>query len=194
MGEWFKGGEKNNETVIFVPATPGGELKRRYQKVIEDTKVRVAVAEVPGSNLKRMIQRSDPFSQKTCGDQEKCMVCVDGDGGRCRSEGVTYEVSCKGCEGKYIGETSRNAFTRGMEHRSDLEKKDKNSPLHTHNIEKHNGETPGFKMKVTGVFGGDATKRQIRESVLIRQTQTENLINRRDEWRHLTLPRIELCL
>ena len=61
-------------------------------------------------------------------------------------------------------------------------------------MEKHNGETPGFKMKVTGVFGGDATKRQIKESVLIQQTPNGDLINRQDEWRQVTLPRIELCL
>ena len=95
---------------------------------------------------------------------------------------------------KYIGETSRNAYTRGMEHRSDLGKKEKRSPLHIHNVERHGGETPGFQMSVTGVFGGDATKRQVRESVLIQQTPTDTLINRRDEWRQVKLPRIELCL
>lgn len=31
-GEWFKGGGQGNETVIFVPATPGSELKRRHEK------------------------------------------------------------------------------------------------------------------------------------------------------------------
>ena len=98
-------------------------------------------------------------------------------GGRCRSEGVTYEIRCKGCEARYIGETARNAYTRGIEHRTDLEKKTENSPLHIHNMEKHNGETPGFKMKVTGVFGGDATKRQVRESVLIQQIPKADLIN-----------------
>ena len=35
------------------------------------------------------------------------------------------------------------------------------SLLHLHNVEQHDGNTPGFWMKVTGVFGGDATKRQV---------------------------------
>ena len=104
-------------------------------------------------------------------------------------------MSCKGCEGKYIGETSRNAFTRGREHKSDLHKKNKKSPLFIHNEEKHSSEpAPGLEMKVTGIFGGDATKRQVRESVFIQQTEEEDLINRRDEWRQVKLPRIELCL
>ena len=69
-------------------------------------------------------------------------------------------------------------FTRGLEHKSGLFKKDKKSPLHLHDVENHGGGTPGFEMKVTGVFGGDATKRQVRESVLIQQTLEADLINR----------------
>ena len=62
-----------------------------------------------------------------------------------------------------------------------------------HNIENHSGAPPpGFVMKVTGVFGGDATKRQERESVLIQKTPENQLINRRDEWRQVKLPRVEL--
>ena len=106
-----------------------------------------------------------------------------------------YEVVCKGCDGKYVGETSRNAFTRGLEHKSDLRKKNAKSPLHLHNIEKHDSTpAPGFEMRVTGVFGGDATKRQVRESVLIQKMEEENLINRRDEWPQVKLPRILLSL
>ena len=63
MSEWFKGGGQGNETVIFVPATPDSELKRRYQKVITAAKVKVAVAEVPGASLKRRLQKSDPFRE-----------------------------------------------------------------------------------------------------------------------------------
>ena len=192
--DWFRGGEKNNESVIFVPATPGSVLKRRYQEVLKKAKVRMAVAEVPGESIKRRLQKSDPFKKKTCRDAEKCMVCYDGDGGKCRSEGVTYEVRCKGCESKYIGETSRNAFTRGLEHSRDVQKKEKKSPLHLHNVERHDGGNPGFSMKVTGVFGGDATKRQVREAVVIQQTPMNELMNRRDEWRQVKLPRIELSV
>ena len=31
--EWFRGGMEKKESMIFVPATPGSELKRRYEKV-----------------------------------------------------------------------------------------------------------------------------------------------------------------
>ena len=49
--DWFKGGDQRNESVVFVPATSGSELRRRYQKIIQDAKVRIAVAEVPGASL-----------------------------------------------------------------------------------------------------------------------------------------------
>ena len=57
-----------------------------------------------------------------------------------------------------------------MEHREGIEKKSKESPFHVHNAEKYGGVgegAAGFEMKVTGVFGGDATKRQVTEAVRI---------------------------
>ena len=44
--DWFKG-KKGNESVIFIPATPQGELRRRFVKAIEEAKVRIGVAVVP---------------------------------------------------------------------------------------------------------------------------------------------------
>ena len=35
------------------------------------------------SSLKKRIQKSDPFREKTCRDADVCMACGDGDGGRC---------------------------------------------------------------------------------------------------------------
>ena len=67
-------------------------------------------------------------------------------------------------------------------------KKDKKSPLHLHNVERHSGRAPGFGLKVTGVFGGDALKRQVRESVTIQLTPEEDFLNRRDEWRQYKMP------
>ena len=114
--EWFRGGGKEKkESVIFVPATPGGELKRRYEKVIEEADVKIGVTEVPGTSLKMKLQVSDPFKKKKC-ESEDCIVCVEGDGGRCRTDGVVYKVTCKGCDETYIGQSSKNAYTRGKEH------------------------------------------------------------------------------
>ena len=47
-------------------------------------------------------------------------------------------------------------------------------------------------MTVTGVFGGDATKRQVAEATMIQHAQGPGLLNRRDERRQVNLPRVEL--
>ena len=90
--DWFrerKGkGEHDNESVVFVPATPGGVMRKRYVEAIEKAGVKIGVAEVPGPNLKQRLQRSDPFKEKKC-TGEGCLVCEEGDGGRCRTNGVT---------------------------------------------------------------------------------------------------------
>ena len=41
--EWFYGKVTKNETVVFVQAPPGCELKKRYLKTIQRAKVKVAV-------------------------------------------------------------------------------------------------------------------------------------------------------
>ena len=63
----------SNETVIFIPATPDSELRKRYMRVIQKSGVKVAVAEVPGTTLKQSLQKLI-LDKKRCGD-ERCMVC-----------------------------------------------------------------------------------------------------------------------
>ena len=190
---WFRGKGGNKESVIFIPATPGSVLKKRYEKVISQAKMQIAVVETPGDTLKKRLQRSDPFKNKICDKKEKCMVCSGEGRGRCRDESVTYVVMCSECEARYIGETARNGHTRGLEHRSSIRKKDLDSPLYNHCIAKHDGRQVPFYMRVTGTFGGDALKRQIKESVLIMKEPAHRLLNRRDEWRHTALPRAAIC-
>ena len=86
--------------------------------MIKDAKMRIPMAEVPGASLKKGY-RSPTLSERNRAENvAMCMFCGDGDDGRCRREGMAFEVRYKGCEGRYIGETSRYNFTRGLEHRS----------------------------------------------------------------------------
>ena len=195
--EWFRG-KRQHESVIFVPATPGSVLKRRYLQVIWNSGINLAVVEVPGHSLKKRIQRSDPFKPDVCSRADVCLVCggAVGDrkgGGNCRAEGVTYKIECVACGCVYVGETARNAHTRGLEHSSSVSRKELRSPLYLRCAEQHQGTPVDFQMRVTGTFGGDALKRQISESVQIQRTETDLLMNRRDEWRQTILPRTSLC-
>ena len=133
-----------------------------------------------------------------CSRADVCLVCggAVGDrkgGGNCRAEGVTYKIECVACGCVYVGETARNAHTRGLEHSSSVSRKDLRSPLYLHCAEQHQGTPVDFQMRITGTFGGDALKRQITESVHIQGTATHLLMNRRDEWRQTILPRTSLC-
>ena len=118
------------------------------------------------------------------------MVCAEGgDGKRCREEGVTYEIRCSECEYVYVGETGRNAYTRGTEHSDQLIKKSKSSVLHSHTVDKHanNPDPPIYSMRVTDVYGGDATKRQVAKALKIERTPAP--MNRREEFTRCKLPR-----
>ena len=52
----------------------------------------------------------------------------------------------------YIGETSRNGFTRGREHMEGIVKKVKESPFVVHSEERHGMvRVEDFEMKITGM-------------------------------------------
>ena len=48
---------------------------------------------------------------------------------------------------------------------------------------------PKYVMKVTDVYGGDATKRQVAEALKIENTPAHQLMNRREEYTRCKLPR-----
>ena len=104
----------------------------------------------------------------------------------------------------YVGETSCNAYTRGLAHIASVSAP--HNPQNTHrdgkpvpkSTLKHHVDTvhatdstpPAFKMRVTGVYGGDATKRLVSEAVKIKNTSGQ--MNRQEEWRQIRLPRLAL--
>ena len=185
---WYKKGkgkENEYESIIFVPATPKAELRKKYEREVENSKLKIKIIETSGKTLKQQLQRSDPFKKERCGD-ERCLVCTTEGKGPCRSRGATYEIICPECQATYIGETARSTFVRGIEHKKSLDKKDKTSVLWRHAKEEHESRIPAYKMNVTGVFGDDAMKRQIMEAIKIKNT--ENVINEKGEFYEPLLP------
>ena len=92
---WYsKGGY---ETPVFIPATPNGELKKRLQKKIDETEMKIKVIEKTGNTMKRTLHKTSITDKTKCEDDE-CAVCLTGrKKGLCRKEGVTYEMKCKAC-------------------------------------------------------------------------------------------------
>ena len=111
--DWYKRG--GDEAVIFMPATPGSQLQKKYQSEIRNQGYKIKVGKKTGTTLKKVLQKSNPFKQQRCG-RKNCLVCKQAGRGPCNAHGVTYEIGYQGCENKYVGETARNAYTRGMAH------------------------------------------------------------------------------
>ena len=183
---WYmKGGY---ETPIFIAATPNGELKKRMQKKIDESDMKIKVIEKTGSTMKRTLHKTSITERTHCADNE-CMICLTSKKkGLCRKEGVTYEIECKKCADKYIGETGRCANARMKEHMRDYRLKRENSVLWRHCREEHESEKQEFKCNVREIFGSDATLRQITEAVDIKRERAR--INNRQEWGNFNLPKL----
>ena len=94
MNSWYlKGGY---ESVIFVPSTPDSILQQRYQSDVNCQGLRIRVVEKAGWSVKSMVQRSDPFQLKRCG-QESCLECATGGKGSCGKEVITYSITLNNC-------------------------------------------------------------------------------------------------
>lgn len=42
--KWKRKGKHSNESVVFVPATPGGVMRKRYMEAIEKAGLKIGVA------------------------------------------------------------------------------------------------------------------------------------------------------
>ena len=181
QGKWESWYRKGGfDTVIFLPATPSSQLKNRYIEDIEGAGFKIKVVEQSGVTLEWMLHRWDLFRVKECSNIN-CLVCSTGGKGPCRSTGVTYELVCQLCRQKYVGETSRSAYTHRKEHMRALEQREQSSVMWRHPCEKHDGNVQGFTMNVTGMFQNDARPRQILESIQINKVQQDQLINTKCE-------------
>ena len=188
---WFrKGGQ---ETVLFVQATPNSALTKKVKDVIAYTDMKIQVIEKSGTKVKRILQKNDPFKKKKC-DDEKCFVCSTTEKGNCRKPGITYKIRCKGDCGNYMyyGETHKNAYVRGREHRFDYEKKLPKSVMWKHCRSEHQGENQEFEMSVIDCRRGDPMMRQILESIRINQVPEEKRMNDKTEWNIGKLPQVEV--
>ena len=191
---WYKKG--GYDSVMFVPATPGSVLMKKYRNEVEKSGLKIRIVEKAGMSLKQQLQRSDPFKPLRCG-REDCFVCTSGGKGSCKAMEVNYLISCEDCEEmeserNYKGETSRTSYVRGGEHLDDFEKKRDKSVLWKHCRDKHNGQVEGrkFRMDVLGVYKEDAMLRQIAEAVRIQESPTGTIMNDKTEWNYVRLPNL----
>ena len=152
------------------------------------------IIEIGGRTVKSILQKSNPTASRGCTDG-RCLACIpgSGEGGDCRGSSTNYEVECQLCpEGrrsKYIGESSRNLFTRGLEHMEKYRNGHSSSFIKKHQEECHPGQMASFSAKVTG-RSKDCLTRQVIEAVQIRKSEFP-VLNSKTEWHQPALWRIQ---
>ena len=193
-----KGLNKEIDTVMFVPHTPGDVLAQRLQEA-EDKFVenrpggKVKMVARGGIAIKDLLCNKNPWSSEGCG-RDNCFVCRSKPG-RCQREGAVYTLECGECEARgikasYFGETARSSFLRGLSHQALLKDKDDSSPLWKHSVEHHDArENVVYTMKVMRNHP-TALTRQIEESVAIDKKKVHVIMNSKGEWNSQRIPRI----
>ena len=182
---------------IFVPPTPNSELVNLLKKVAEDEAeagINFKLIETGGMSMRRVLQVSNPMETKGC-EEADCLPCKNGrgDGGNCRGCGINYEIECELCpdgeKGVYIGESSRNLYTRSKEHLSRHRTGALTSFMVKHQASAHQGEDASYKARVTASTK-DCLTRQVREAVLIRRSRVP-VLNGKTEWHQPALYRVQ---
>jgi hypothetical protein len=177
---WFKNGKY--KSVFYIDATKDGQLAKECQKILNRCEVPIKVMEKTGDSIKRLLTKSNPFKMGNC-DDPNCPVCLRECGINCRANGVVYQNYCvhhETCDGRYTGETADIIKGRFTEHLDDARLRPNSSAMRKHAVEKHNGESVEFKVKILGSCPGDALLRQCMESVSIRDENPQ--LNERAEW------------
>ena len=106
---------------------------KQLQSEIKKLEIKIKVIEKSGTKIVRLLQKNDPFKEKTCTDAENCLVCSEKQPGGCRNSGVTYKIECNGdCSYEYDGQTGQNAYTRGCSHQEDFNEERDDSVLWKH--------------------------------------------------------------
>ena len=193
---WYRRG--GYDVPLFVPHTPRGELaKKMKEKEAQNNQgrsIRFRIVEKGGITLEQKLRRSNPWAGEKCG-RPKCFPCRSERGGNCYRESVTYTIWCEECGEEvatYIGESGRNAFTRGCEHLDALNSRDEEKSVLWKHSKTHHQEREDvvYSMAVTGGYKAPLD-RQLMERVKISNFKGPLLMNRRNEMGGLRVERMQ---
>ena len=215
--------KKNNwlgpfwKSCIFVPPTPGSELKKQMQAKEEEMRsggregYPIKIIETAGKTLEQTLVNTDPFDGNKCND-EKCEPKKNPKNLiNCRRNGVTYRVSCLSClrAGRpcdvtaflqcacYYGESAKNMHCRSKEHVSKFNSKSEKtrgeSAFYKHLVNTHGGKAADknfsdyFEIQILKAYKKPFT-RLVEEGTYISSHQGE-LLNSKNEWHQAKLVR-----
>ena len=154
------------------------------------------VIEKAGTQIKQLVQKSDPFRSNKCPDIN-CFPCKSNNQNKqfnCRKDGIVYTIKCNKCSAEYIGESARNANTRGKEHKQDFDtQKDCSVMLrHTQSHHRDDENKPDYTMTVKQIYTNKCMDRQISEAIQINNIPFLDRINTRTEYTQNRIVRASL--
>ena len=92
IDSWYKTG--GYESMMFVPATPGAELRKEIQEEMDKLQMKVKIVEKPGEKLVNVMKQNVKRERVLCGETD-CMICKSEKGGSCTKAGPVYGIYCK---------------------------------------------------------------------------------------------------
>ena len=187
------------DLVVFIPATPGGELVAKMKPVLEEEGKRLGLTiksvESGGTSLKRRLTGRDLSAGEPCG-QPGCRLSEDGGCSHSKA-GILYRGSCDLCEqtnisAEYFGESGFSGFYRTQLHVKAIEKRDLENAFAKHLYifhPEHQGNPANFTIKVIQSFRTSLT-RKVAESVYIYKSSADILMNSKSEFLQPAVPRV----
>lgn len=193
------------DVVLFVPATPGGELTSLLTPVVKEEGRRlgleVKLVETGGINLKRRLTGRDLRAGDPCG-QPGCLFCFSDErgGGYHRRANCVYKGSCKkfansNLEASYFGESGFSGYYRGDLHCKSILRKEEDNAFAKH-LNIFHPECEGdvnspkvFNLKVLQTFK-KPLERKVAEAVLINNSTADIKMNSKAEFLQPAVPRV----
>ena len=161
---WYKGKDgKKFDSVMMVPATPDGELKKIIEEKAKKADLKIKIVEKAGQKLSSYLKKFDKTQPEAPCTEKDCLICTNATrkSRKCRTPNIVYKISCKECakngiKANYYGESSFNGYTRGAQHLEKYRSKNKNtqekSALRKHAQEQHNDKKVEYKMEILKTF------------------------------------------
>ena len=206
---WWRKKNKNFNSVLFVPPTPGGvlaaKMKQRAKEICQNSKMKIKIIESGGTKLKDQLMKKNPFKTEDC-HRSLCPICkltpISDPGQKkpfrthCATMGVGYRIACQNCAKSqkfvsYEGESGRPARVRFMEHVRNTIKESDESPLVKHQKTVHPGEKHNWKFSILKTFH-DPLLRQCDEGVRIAKQLPGSSLNSKSEINHPPTNRIKI--
>ena len=177
-------------------------IKKKEEELNKISRRRVKVIEKTGTQLQRILTKSDPWGEGCC-ERVDCLPCASNTKtkGNCRRINTVYENTCLLCKETgstrlYIGETSRSTYRRGSEHLRDLLNSSEKSHMHQHIVGTHPeliGQLTTAK-EVAGVFSMkpvrkhmNSLSRQLHEAIKIIRAG-DSTLNNKEEYSRCYIP------